>query len=66
MTNEIAVVLVFMNGESKKAKVKADDLPNLKKGTIIHTKAEPLGYYREGVLESWHFTEDTIKFELEN
>lgn len=57
---EAKVVLVMMDGREVKARVAWDDLENLTKGARIRVKAEPFGFYEEGVMESFYFQQKVI------
>ena len=66
MEEKAKVVLVMADGREVKARVEWDDLKKLTKWARIRVKAEPFGYYEEGVLESFYFQKEAIIVEKED
>lgn len=66
MEEKAKVVLVMADGREVKARVEWDDLKKLTKWARIRVKAEPFGYYEEGVLESFYFQQEAIIVEKED
>ena len=66
MEEKAKVVLMMADGREVKARVKWDDLKKLTKWARIRVKAEPFGYYEEGVLESFYFQQEAIIVEKED
>lgn len=66
MEEKAKVVLVMADGREVKARVKWDDVKKLTKWARIRVKAEPFGYYEEGVLESFYFQQEAIIVEKED
>lgn len=62
---EAKVVLIMIDGRELKVGVAWDDLDNLTKGARIRVKAEPFGFYEEGILESFYFQQKEITVHLE-
>ena len=65
MEKQAKLVLVMMDGRELKVRVGWDDLENLTKGARIRVKAEPFGFYEEGVMESFYFQQKEIEGNLE-
>lgn len=66
MEEKARVVLLMADGREVKAKVKWDDVKKLTKWARIRVKAEPFGFYEEGVLESFYFQQEAIIVEEED
>lgn len=66
MEEKAKVVLMMADGREVKARVKWDDVKKLTKWARIRVKAEPFGYYEEGVLESFYFQQEAIIVEKED
>lgn len=62
---EAKVVLVMMDGRELKARVAQKDLELLTRGARIRVKAEPFGFYEEGILESFYFQPKAITAHLD-
>lgn len=66
MEEKARVVLVMADGRGVKARVEWDDVKKLTKWARIRVKAEPFGYYEEGVLESFYFQQEAIVVDKED